>query len=113
MKPVPVPAPPGAAAQHRLSVWAALGLWAAAAGVITLAVGGVVFTAVFCGTDWDVACAQNSGPGWAVIALSAALTVIAALPLRRPAVAAVAVASVPLQLWFYTAWAIPTAATSI
>ncbi|WP_419864837.1 hypothetical protein [Candidatus Poriferisodalis sp.] len=94
-------------------MWAALGLWAAAATAITLAVGGVAFTAVFCGTDWDTACTQNSGTGWIVIVLSTALTVAAALPLRRPAVTGVAIASIPLQLWFYIAWAIPTAATSI
>ncbi|WP_419945533.1 hypothetical protein [Candidatus Poriferisodalis sp.] len=109
MSPSPASALDGA--DRFRSAWWALGLWATATAVLTFTVGGAIFVWLFCGSDWDAPCQQNNTAGWVVITVTITLTVaVAAFTLRRSVVLA-ALASVPLQLWFYIAYAIPTAAS--
>ena len=73
--------------------------------------GGFVFASAFCGADWDAPCGQRYAAGWIVIAVTIAATLGLAFLFRRRVVVVIAALCVPAQVWFYVAYAIPTAAT--
>ena len=76
---------------------------------LTVLLGGCGFVAAFRGFDADHPHPPDYTAGWFVIATTIALTVAAAVWFRHRAVIIAALASVPLQLWFYVAYAIPAA----
>lgn len=73
--------------------------------------GGWMFVAAFCGFDWDAPCEKRYAAGWTVIALTIAAILGLALLTRRRSIVVIAVASAPALVWFYVAWAIPTASS--
>lgn len=92
-----------------MSTSSALGLWAATTLVLTVLLGGCGFVGVFRGFDADHPHPPDYTAGWLMIAATITLTVGTAVWLRRRAVILAAIASVPLQVWFYAAYAIPAA----
>lgn len=89
----------------------ALAAWLLGSAALTL-IGSVAFTTAFCGSDWEAPCLQNYIAGWVVIALTVAATQLLTWFLGSRFVMALAVLSVPFQVWFYAGYAIPTAALS-
>ena len=84
-------------------------LWLVGLLALTWLVGGALFVGLFCGFDWEEACRQRYEIGWAVIVLTISASLVLAWRLRNRCVMTMALLSVPLQVWFYTAYAIPTA----
>ncbi|WP_419946527.1 hypothetical protein [Candidatus Poriferisodalis sp.] len=79
---------------------------------LTWYLGGWGLVAAFCGFDWDAPCKQRYVAGWTAIAVTIAAILGLALLTRRRSVVVVAAVSVPVQVWYYAAWAIPTAAST-
>ena len=112
-RPRPVPPPPGHAHRtaERIEHVAALLTWALGVLILMWFPGGFVFTGAFCGTEWDAICEQRYAAGWVVIAVTIAATLGLSFLFRRRSVVVVAALCVPAQVWFYVAYAFPTAAT--
>ena len=108
--PVPPPQPHVVRPARRIDAVAALLAWTLGALFLTWLLGWV-FVSAFCGSDWDAPCEQRYWPGWIVIAVTIAATLGLALLFRRRSVVVIAALCVPAQVWFYVAYAIPTAAS--
>ena len=112
-RPRPVPPPPGHVPQpaERIGPVAALLTWALGVLLLMWFPGGLAFAGAFCGSDWEAICKQRHAAGWVAIAVTIAATLGLSFLFRRRSVVVVAVLCVPAQVWFYVAYAFPTAAT--
>ena len=111
-RPVPPPHPHAVRPAGRIGAAAGLLAWALGALFLMWFLGGAGFTSAFCGADWEAPCEQRYAAGWTVIAVTIAATLGLAFLFRRRVVVVVAVLCVPAQVWFYVAYAIPTAAST-
>ena len=112
-RPIPVPPPRPGDTQPGRRTSAVMDLLAWMLGSLALMwiLGGLIFTSAFCGFDWEAPCEQRYVAGWSVIALTIAAILGLALLTRRRSVVVIAAASSPALVWYYVAWAIPTASS--
>ena len=110
-RPVPPPQPHAERSGGRIGAVAGLLAWTFGSLCLMWTLGGFVFVSAFCGSDWDAPCQQRYAAGWIVIAVTIAATLGLAFLFRRRVVVVIAVLCVPAQVWYYAAYAIPTAAT--
>ena len=108
-----VPAPLQPAAQIGKRTRAVMDLLAWVFGSLALMwfLGGWIFVSAFCGFDWDAPCEKRYVAGWGVIALTIAAILGLAFLTRRRSVVVIALASTPALVWYYAAWAVPTASS--
>ena len=113
IRPLPILAPraPAKPLGERAIAVADLLAWLFGSLAVMWFVGVWGFGSAFCGFDWDAPCAQRYVAGWSVIALTIAAILGLALLTRRRSVVVIAVASAPALVWYYVAWAIPTASS--